>query len=64
MTSSPYPLLHLNAVSSSELATVDQQGTVRMLESGYTSLERLCYERRAFYMIPADGALLKSLVIV
>ena len=32
--------LHLNTISDSELATVDQRGTVRILETGHPSLER------------------------
>ena len=38
--SSSYPQLHLNVVSDSQLATVDQQGTVRLLETQHASLER------------------------
>ena len=38
--SSSYPQLHLSVVSDSELAAVDQRGTVRILETGRASLER------------------------
>ena len=39
-TSSSYSQLHLNVVSDSQLAAVEQRGTVRLLETGRSSLER------------------------
>ena len=39
-TSSSYSQLHLIVFSDSQLAVVDQRGTVRILETGRSSLER------------------------
>jgi hypothetical protein len=41
-TSSSYSQLHLIVFSDSQLAAVDQRGTVRILETGRSSLERGC----------------------
>ena len=38
--SSSYPRLYLNGLGSGELVAVDQQGTVRILETTHASLER------------------------
>ena len=37
---SSYPRLYLNGIGSGELVAVDQQGTVKILETTHASLER------------------------